>query len=70
MNPNGSAPANSARASEAMLSPYPPAIPHPTYLTPTLIKYNKKFRENSANSATEGYGATAPSRFRANKKSL
>ena len=46
------------------------SIPHPTYLTPTLIKYNKKFRENSANSATEGYGATAPSRFRANKKFL
>ncbi|MDE7461791.1 MAG: hypothetical protein K2M88_01380 [Muribaculaceae bacterium] len=44
-----------------MLSPHPLPI-HP--------KLNKKFRENSAISATQGNGATAPSRFRANQKSL
>ena len=54
-------PAASAPASEAMLSPHPLTI-HP--------KLNKKFRENSAISATQGNGAIAPSRFRANKPSL
>ncbi|MDE7461722.1 MAG: hypothetical protein K2M88_01025, partial [Muribaculaceae bacterium] len=42
-------------------------FPHLPSSTSTLIIHSKKFRENSANSATEGIRGKVPCRFRANQ---